>query len=213
MAFLDLSRKMVDGIRWRVNKIPMWNRKSSHQEAWVRVVMNRATRAFVDSLDTTKLKVLEIGGSNWSGYPFSSYESIDFPEYDVCVRPYFEAKYDLIILEQVLEHVLWPFRAVKNINAMLLPGGHTLITTPFLVKVHAYPTDCTRWTEQGIRYLLAEGGFRLEDIQTNSWGNRQAVSMGFEKVSMFRPWYHSLENEPKFPVMVWAIATKSIGTS
>ena len=34
-----------------------------------------------------------------------------------------DRRFDLIIAEQVLEHVQWPYRAVKNIRAMLNPGG------------------------------------------------------------------------------------------
>ena len=58
---------------------------------------------------------------------------------------------------------------------MLQPGGHFLIVTPFLYKVHPNPYDCTRWTETGMRYFLAECGFPLDPITTGSWGNRACL--------------------------------------
>ncbi len=126
------------------------------------------------------------------------------------MEPYRPEAFDLIILEQVLEHVLWPYRAVKHAFEMLCPDGWAMITTPFLVKVHAYPTDCSRWTEVGLKHLLAEGGFDMDCIQTGSWANRQAVVGGFSRVPHFRPWLHSLHHEPNFPVMVWAFAQKRL---
>jgi hypothetical protein len=114
----------------------------------------------------------------------------------------------LIIAEQVFEHLLWPYRAGKNVHRMLNQGGYFLITTPFLVRIHSGPTDCSRWTETGIRYFLAECGFSLERIQTGSWGNRACVRANFSQWSRYRRLVHSLRNEPSFPVVVWALAQK-----
>jgi len=114
----------------------------------------------------------------------------------------------LIIAEQVFEHLLWPYRAGKNIYKMLNSKGYFLITTPFLIRIHDYPTDCSRWTETGLKYLLAECGFNLESIQTGAWGNRACVVANFARWEVYNPSLHSLENEPDFFLSVWAIAQK-----
>ncbi len=176
---------------------------------WPRVVANRQVAPPpCQGLTLQSLKTLEIGGTNWKDREFASYRSVDYPEYDICAGSLEVGGFDLVIAEQVFEHLLWPYRAARNVWEMLRPGGHFLATTPFLVKVHEYPVDCSRWTETGLKYLLAEGGFRLDDIVTGSWGNRACVEAGFHRVWPWVPWWHSLRNEPKYPVMVWAVACK-----
>jgi hypothetical protein len=94
---------------------------------------------------------------------------------------------------------------------MLRPGGVFVISTPFLLKIHGYPGDLYRWSEEGIQQLLAIAGF--VDIRTASWGNRKCLradmTPGLEW-TWFNPLLHSLRNEPQFPIVVWAFARKSV---
>ena len=150
---------------------------------------------------------LEISGSDWRDFSFRSYESVEFPNFDIC-KEMLNSKFDLIIAEQVFEHLLWPYRAGRNVYQMLDMGGYFLITTPFLVRIHECPVDCSRWTEAGLRYLLAECGFSLENIETGSWGNRACIRANEKHWVAYRGWFHSLRNEPDFPVSVWALARK-----
>ena len=118
-----------------------------------------------------------------------------------------DARFDLIIAEHVFEHFLWPYRAGRNVREMLRPGGHLLVVTPFLYKVHENPNDCTRWTETGLRYFLAECGFPLDAIQTGSWGNRAAIEGTFRReYQLFNRHVHLLANDPDLPIVVWALA-------
>lgn len=183
-------------------------RVGTTQEHWSRVVMNRETRSIIRSLEPGKLKTLEISGSAWGKREhFKEYRQVSYPEFDLCGSPLDET-FDLVIAEQVFEHLLWPHRAGRNVYRMLNPGGHFLLTLPFLIRIHASPTDCTRWTETGIKYLLAECGFSMDRIRTGSWGNRACVRANFPRWIYYRPLFHSLRNEPNFPVHVWAIAQK-----
>jgi SAM-dependent methyltransferase len=174
---------------------------------WVRIVMNRETRELVQSVQPDQLSVLEIAGDYWGHVEqFKQYRSVHYPEFDICAGALPE-QFDLIIAEQVFEHLLWPYRAGKHVYEMLRPGGYFLITTPFLIRIHGAPYDCSRWTETGIRYFLAECGFDLERIQTGAWGNRACVRANFSRWAWKWPW-RSLRNEPDFPVSVWAFAQK-----
>ncbi len=178
------------------------------EQHWARIVMNSETRELITNLQPGALDVLEISGDAWGRrMTFRSYKSICYPEFDVCEAT-LEEKFDLIIAEQVFEHLLWPYRAGNNVRTMLKPGGHLLITTPFLIRIHDAPFDCSRWTETGMRYFLAECGFNLDNIQTGSWGNRACVRSNLSRWSRYRPWFHSLRNETDFPVVVWALAHK-----
>ncbi|WP_293353588.1 MULTISPECIES: methyltransferase domain-containing protein [unclassified Microcoleus] len=177
-------------------------------EHWCRVVMNCETRNIVKSLQPDRLNTLEISGDSWGKLEsFQSYKSLNYPEFDIC-ECCLDQTFDLIIAEQIFEHLLWPYRAGKNIYQMLDKNGYFLITIPFLIRIHDYPNDCSRWTETGIKYLLAECGFNLERIQTGSWGNRACIVANFSKWEYYNASIHSLANEPDFPLVVWALAQK-----
>ena len=176
---------------------------------WARIVMNHETEALVQAIGPEDKSALEISGQSWlTRAKFKTFRSVNFPEYDVCAGLLGNEKFDVVIAEQVFEHLLWPYRAVRNVYEMLNPGGAFLITTPFLLKVHHHPVDCSRWTELGIRHLLAEGGFDLDRVTTGSWGNRDCVQANFPRWQIYQSWRHSLKNEPDFPIVVWALARK-----
>jgi len=174
---------------------------------WTRVVMNRETLEWVKVLDTAHMDALEISGEYWKNkVPFKSYRTAWYPEYDVCEKP-LPDPCDIIFAEQVFEHLLYPLRAARNIHQMLRAGGYFLLTTPFLFKIHASPTDCTRWTPQGMAYFLEEAGFNRDRVRVGFWGNRACVKASLAGRNYCRR-IHSLKNEPDFPVVVWALAQK-----
>jgi len=178
---------------------------------WARVVMYRECYRLIEGLTPETLEVLEISPGPSDAFKklrFKSYTGADFPQFDICSST-LPGPYDLIIADQVFEHLLWPYRAARNVFAMLRPGGHVLITTPFLIRIHPHPHDCTRWTETGMRYLLAECGFPLDEIRTGSWGNRACVRANFDHWAKHTRW-RSLSNESHFPVVVWGLATRPV---
>lgn len=177
---------------------------------WCRVVMNGEIEKFIRSLDCSRIDALEISGVGSQGrYDFRNYQTVEYPAFDVCERVLAENQFDLIIAEQVLEHVLRPDRAVANIHKMLRPGGIVIVSTPFLLKVHEFPLDLYRWTERGMRELLQGAGFEV--LSTASWGNRECLIADM-KPGLGWTYYnqrkHSLVNEPQFAIVVWAFAQK-----
>jgi SAM-dependent methyltransferase len=181
---------------------------------WVRIVMYRECFAFIESIGPDTADVLEISGGNseWRRrFKFRSYTSTGFPEFDICAGT-LDRQFDLIIADQVFEHLAWPMRAGRNVYAMLRPGGYFVVATPFLIRVHEDPIDCSRWTESGLSYLLQECGFQAADIETHSWGNRKCLNANLPRWRRYG-FYRSLANEHDFPVMVWAMARKGMLTS
>ncbi|MDQ6704215.1 MAG: class I SAM-dependent methyltransferase [Pseudomonadota bacterium] len=177
---------------------------------WVRVVMYRRCFEFIRQLEPSTLDVMEISaGPQWvREFNFRSFTDLKYPEFDICSET-LEQQFDLIVADQIFEHLKWPYRAGRNVLSMLKPGGHFVIATPFLVRVHKTPIDCSRWTEDGLAYLLQECGFPASEIKTGSWGNRACVKGNLNrwpKGGFFR----SLANEPNFPVTVWAFARKPL---
>lgn len=178
-------------------------------EHWCRVVMNREVKKFIESLDCSRLDVLEISGKREDAFNFRSYRVADYPEYDVCAGPLASESFDLVIAEQVFEHIKHPNRAAVHVFQMLRPGGVFVITTPFLVKVHPAPLDCFRWTQDGIRILLETAGFSV--LKTGSWGNRQCLMTDLKpdmRWAYYIPVVHSLKNDPQLPISVWAFGRK-----
>lgn len=177
-------------------------------DQWCRIVLNRECLKIVQSLGPENLKTLEISGDLWGKRcKFKEYRSANYPEFDVCERA-LDEQFDLIIAEQVFEHLLWPHRAARNVYKMLKPGGKFLISTPFMIRVHPCPVDCCRWTETGMKYMLADCGWSLDKIRTGSWGNRACVKGNFRRWVRYRSLFHSLKNEPEFPFVVWALAER-----
>jgi hypothetical protein len=75
----------------------------------IRVVYQDECRQWIDALDPSSLDVLEISaGATWREVPFRSYRAMDFPQYDIC-RDTLPEQFDLIIADQVFEHLLWPY--------------------------------------------------------------------------------------------------------
>jgi SAM-dependent methyltransferase len=204
-----LWNRLVQGLAWRW-KFVLRPRLGIRDRQWLRVVSEQAMDDFVSALDYRNMDAVELspGRDVWQRLGFQSYRAWQYDEGDVCERPLAQRAFDMVIAEHVLEHVLWPLRAVRNIHAMLRRGGWFVAVTPFLYRVHDYPVDCSRWTEVGMKHLLLEGGFSADKIYTGSWGNRACVKANFRKLPNWVPWWHPQHNEADFPVTVWAFAQK-----
>ena len=115
----------------------------------------------------------------------------------------------MVICEQVLEHVVDPCAAAANLRRLCAAGGHVIVSTPFLVKVHELPmyamNDYWRFTPRGLQTPSSSGrprsGHRgLVGQPGPAWS---ATSTAGPRTG---PW-HSLRNEPDLPLQVWAFAT------
>jgi SAM-dependent methyltransferase len=78
---------------------------------------------------------------------------------DVLRLPVADASMDLVLCEHVLEHVLDPLAACREIERVLRPGGLALIKVPFNYPWHGGYIDFYRFTPAG--YLAA---FRQLDV-------------------------------------------------
>lgn len=181
-------------------------------EHWERYPTYKQIKIDISNLDLAKMKVLEISaGEYWrENFTFRSYNSLNFPKYDICKTLDINQKFDLIIADNVWEHIKYPYKATKNVFNLLNDGGYFLLIVPFMIRLHEVPIDCTRWTEDGLRFHLEECGFQLNNIFTNSWGNKNCVSANLRSDDTWaRIWFfRSLKNDKKFPVQVWALAKK-----
>ncbi len=178
-------------------------------EMWQRVMLNRAVQDQIQDLGPERLDAAEISGDAQANHGWQSFTSLNYPEFDLCapLDSEVEGRFDVVICEQVLEHVLDPNAAAANLRGLCRPGGTVIVSTPFLIKVHELPMfgmyDYWRFTPRGLRTLLERAGLEVESV--GAWGNHEVVLGNLDRWSAQRKW-HPLHNEPDIPVQVWAFA-------
>lgn len=77
--------------------------------------------------------------------------------------PIGDACVDAVLCSQVLEHVFEPKAFLGELNRVLRPGGHLLLTTPFVWDEHEQPRDYARYSSFGLRHLADTCGFEVVD--------------------------------------------------
>lgn len=172
-----------------------------------RTVAYREIDRWLDALGTESLDALEISaGWKWRQRQWGSFTEMNWPQHDIC-KDVLDRQFDIVIADNVWEHLLYPYRAARNVHSMLRPGGWFVNITPFMIRYHPIPTDCSRWTELGMSHFLEEAGFDRARIVTGSWGNAAAVKANFYRWAR-TGWQRRLPNDERFPVTVWAMAQK-----
>jgi SAM-dependent methyltransferase len=69
-----------------------------------------------------------------------------------------------VVSQEVLEHVTDPHQAAREAYRVLVAGGRFYVQTPFILGVHGAPHDFWRFTDQGLRRLLTQAGFEIEEL-------------------------------------------------
>lgn len=81
--------------------------------------------------------------------------------YDGKTLPFAAESFDGIFSSEVFEHLFNLPDILDELNRVLKPGGHMLITLPFVWDEHEIPYDYARYTSFGITHLLGEHGFSV----------------------------------------------------
>jgi SAM-dependent methyltransferase len=213
---VGVGRLLRGGVDWlsRGFEAVAYPEAGAAAEQYQRVALNRAIDHYLGALETGELRAAEISGANHAHLPWRKHVNLEYPEFDICEPSNDVGRYDVVICEQVLEHVPDPLRAARNLCRLCAPGGHVIVSTPFLVRVHELPEygmrDYWRFTPRGLRTLLEQAGLEVE--RTGSWGNRRSVIANLRRWPAYRRW-QALENEPGVALQVWAFARAPGGGS
>jgi ubiquinone/menaquinone biosynthesis C-methylase UbiE len=70
--------------------------------------------------------------------------------------PFKTGVFDLVIADQVIEHVLKPNQVVEEMNRVLRVGGCVFSGIPFYFHCHGFPYDFQRYTPLGHRLLYPQ---------------------------------------------------------
>ena len=203
LAGIDATRRRLRRASDRV----VFPEATTATDHWQRKVLYESVDAHIASLGPSGLRAAEISGQNHASKPWKEFTNLDYPAFDLLAPVEEPHRFDVVICEQVLEHVDDPWKAAANLARLCVPGGHVIVSTPFLIRVHELPDygmcDYWRFTPRGLRTLLEAGGLEVDAVQ--SWGNRDCVVGNLSRWSAYRRW-HSLRNEPDLAVQVWAFA-------
>lgn len=180
-----------------------------------RVVQRQEARLIFASLPTEEMSCAEISGHYWvKHFKWRNSEEFHYPDHDITQDVFRDATgkprtFDMIVADQVWEHLERPYAATRNVLRMLAPGGYFYIAVPFFARNHDFPVDCSRWNAQGLKNLLIEAGFDGALIEANQWGNFAAAAKDSGKKWAKYVEGDDLTNDPKCPIMAWALARKS----
>jgi SAM-dependent methyltransferase len=87
--------------------------------------------------------------------------------------PFATGSFDVVLATEVLEHVRDAELATAELFRVLAPGGHAIVTVPFLYPLHEAPYDYRRLTGIGLADLLSRHGFT--DVTVSSRGGPAAL--------------------------------------
>ena len=109
---------------------------------------------------------------------------------DLLYLPIKNESLETIACQGVLEHVIDPHKAVKEIYKVLKFGGRVFVELPFMQTVHAAPKDFYRWTPEGLRKLMCAFDVNKVDFAAGpasalAWQFQETMAMLFSLKSEF----------------------------
>jgi SAM-dependent methyltransferase len=144
-----------------------------------------------------------------------------YPDYDLGKLNLPDNSFDVVVSDQVLEHIECdPRQAVEETWRVLKPGGIAIHTTCFLTPFHGdrkYGTpgggDYWRYTHHGLRFLH---GHYSNVIAADGWGNPAMPvvnGLGLTRMPIPEAKWHPLNklarfDWPSYHYVVWVIAQK-----
>ena len=172
----------------------IWTFNSSRHRLW------QENAAFAAIVPAGAL-VLDAGAGDapYKGlFEHARYESADFQKVDkvyapstyVCDLssiPVEDARFDYILLNQVLEHLPEPKSVLAELHRVLKPGGKMICTVPLFYEEHEQPYDFFRYTQYGLRHLYTSTGYQVERLDWME-GYFGTVAYQFGGMARYLPW-------------------------
>ncbi len=85
--------------------------------------------------------------------------------YDGVTIPFPKDHFDSIFSSEVLEHVFNPDVILAEMQRVLKPGGHILLTCPFFWPEHEQPYDYARYSSFALKSLFDKHGFEVVNYE------------------------------------------------
>jgi SAM-dependent methyltransferase len=138
----------------------------------------------------------------------------NYPDQNILALPYADETFDLVVSDQVFEHIDgWPSDAMRETLRVLRPGGWVLHTTCYHTAWHG-PGDYWRWTIEGIGSMAERCG-AAEVIAGGSGHPMDLIStlLGWTRLPVPLAKWHPLRwlaelNHPAYANAIWVLARK-----
>lgn len=114
---------------------------------------------------------------------------------DAHALPFSDSSVDAIHCEAVIEHLINPYQAVKEMHRVLKGGKRAYICTPFMQSYHGYPYHYQNFTLLGHELLFKNNGFHIIDSGTCVGPVNAMVALVSKFISEYFPVYF------KYPAM------------
>jgi SAM-dependent methyltransferase len=72
--------------------------------------------------------------------------------------PFGASAFDTVLCTEVIEHLRHPAGAIEEMARVLKPGGHLILSAPFVHEIHEAPYDFYRFTAIGLVRLVEDAG-------------------------------------------------------
>ena len=79
--------------------------------------------------------------------------------------PFPDAIFDLVLSQEVLEHVRDPFQAMREMKRVLKDSGLIYCQVPFTIGYHPGPTDFWRFTKEGVIQMVQQAGLNCRELK------------------------------------------------
>jgi len=80
------------------------------------------------------------------------------------VLPFEDSTVDIVVSNQVLEHVRYPHKYLSEARRVLAANGKLILSTHGIWRYHPDPCDFWRWTSAGLRCEIEDAGFAVESF-------------------------------------------------
>jgi len=121
-------------------------------------------------------------------YANSNFQNIDFVVADAYYPPYFDEYFDIIILNNIWEHVPDPLNLLQSVNRILKPNGQLIISTPSRYRFINLIKVClgkeisliskhhvTEYTIGQVKEQLKFGGYEVTKVFSPSVKERRLI--------------------------------------
>jgi SAM-dependent methyltransferase len=97
--------------------------------------------------------------------------------WDGKTMPFDDARFDVVLSTEVLEHVPYPEKYLAEVKRVLMPGGTFFFTVPFLMSLHEVPHDYYRYTPFALEMIFKKAGFKIVSIKPMGGYNAALAQM------------------------------------
>lgn len=211
--------KLLSSLKDSSSRLLLWillgQNKGPHL---TRFYMYKRLDGICSSMNKPSTKVLSISGScrlaEVIGLTNVSIFNASYPDYDILALPFEDESFDVVVSDQVLEHIKGdPQTAINETKRVLRKGGIAVHTTCFMNPVHEHPIDMWRFSPSSLEYLCEDWS---KIIDCGGWGNRVAfacMNLGFRMTPVPHTKWHPLHkiataNNRLFPIVTWIAAAR-----